>query len=127
MLAVRVEGDDRLDIGGQRAPEAGPQGRALPLVRRLAEDLRTRRPGDGGGVVRGAVVDDQDREMASRAPDDGLDAGGLVVGGDEGKDLQSRWILAWGRAITEAVTSRSVACVDRPGAPSPEEGAASAP
>lgn len=87
VLAVGVEGDDSLDAVLEGPAKAKAQGSAFALVGVLEENLGARRfSGEEGGVVR-AVVDDEDGEMVEGGGDDGTDAGGFVVGGDEGYEV----------------------------------------
>ena len=67
VLAVGVERDDGLRAERQGMPEAGSKRGALALVRRLTDHGRSGDLGLGNGVVSGAVVDDDDRQvLASR-------------------------------------------------------------
>ncbi len=64
MLAVGIEREDGVVALGDGTFEAQAECRALALVRALFDDRRTSGARLIGGVVRRAVVDDQDREMA---------------------------------------------------------------
>ena len=90
MLAVGIEGEDRVVAIGDGALEAEAERGALALVRPLFDD---RRPGGAclfGGVVRRAVVDDQDRQVAQRRLDDRPDPWALVVARDQGDEAGSQ-------------------------------------
>ena len=77
VLAVGVEGDDRLGSGVEGVPEAATQGRALAGVGDLAQDGRPGGLGDRGGVVGRAVVDDDDRQVPERRRDHRRRSAGL--------------------------------------------------
>ena len=68
VLAVGVERQDRVVALGDGAFEAKPQRRALALVRALFDDRRPRGACLFGRVVRRAVVDDEDRQVARASP-----------------------------------------------------------
>ena len=74
---------DALLEGGRKAR---PQRRALALVRLLPKHTGARRLGDRFGVVRRAVVDDENGQMTGGTGHDAADARRLVVRRDEGED-----------------------------------------
>ncbi len=84
VLAVAVEGDHGLRtlVEGRREP--GSERRALALVRCVAQDLRTRGLRDRRGVVRGAVVNHEHRQVAARRSNDPSNPSALVVGRNQG-------------------------------------------
>ena len=67
MLAVRVERQDGVPALVEREPEPCPQRGALALVGDLADDPGPGGLGDRRRVVGGAVVDDEDRQVALAA------------------------------------------------------------
>ena len=92
MLAVGVEGDDDLGAGFDHQPVAGAQRRAAAAVGDVAGDRGAVLGGDVAGAVAGAVVDDQDlgrdaADLGRHLVEHVADVLGLVVGGDEDRDL----------------------------------------
>ena len=103
MLAVGIEREDGVVALGDGAFEAQAECRALAPVRALFDD---RRPGGAclfGGVVRRAVVDDQDREVAQRRLDDRPDPRAFVVARDQGDEAgwHGRECTGPGRAVSD--------------------------
>ena len=90
MLAVGIEGEDRVVAVRQGTVETEAERCALALVRALLDDRRTCGASLFGGVVGRAVVDDQNREVAQRRLDDRPDPWALVVARDQGDDSGSQ-------------------------------------
>jgi hypothetical protein len=86
MLAVGVEGQDRVVAVPQRPLEAKAQRRALALVRALLDDGRPRSMSLSCGVVRRAVIDDEDGQVLEGRTDDRPDPRTLVVARDQGDE-----------------------------------------
>ena len=82
VLAVAVEPDGELVAVLERVLEAGLDGAADAEVEREPDDRGAMRGGDAGGVVRRAVVDDDDvegRVVGADLVDDAADRALLVV------------------------------------------------
>ncbi len=92
MLAVGVEGDDDLGARVDHQPVAGAQRRAAAAVDHVAGDHGAVLGGHVAGAVARAVVDDQHRglhpaDLGRHQVQHVADVLGLVVGGDEDRDL----------------------------------------
>jgi hypothetical protein len=87
VLAVGIERERGFPPMIERVAKAPAQGRALPLVGRLAQDRCAGRIGDRSRFVGRAVVDDQYRQVLTGATNDGRDPRRLVVGRNQGMDL----------------------------------------
>jgi hypothetical protein len=89
VLAVGVEGDGEIVAVFAGVVEAGLEGGALALVVDVLEDGGAGFGGDLGGVVGGAVVDDDHvGAVVEDFADDGADVLLLLVGGDEDAGFQ---------------------------------------
>ena len=103
MLAVGIEREDRVVAIRERTFETEAQRRALALVRALFDDRRPCGACLFGGVVRRAVVDDQDREVAQRRLDDRPDPRTLVVARDQGDEAGRQDAILRGGKSTQRV------------------------
>src|SRR4029079_18799094 len=87
VLAVGVDGDDRVAAAPEQRPERGDEGRSLAAVRRVRDHVRPRPAGGVPRPIGGSVVHDQyfldDRACATH---DVRDGGGGLEGGDGGGD-----------------------------------------
>ena len=86
VLAVGIERENGVIALGDGAFESEAERGTLALVRALFDDRRARGTRPFGGVVRRAVVNDEDRQVAQRRLDDRPDPWALVVARDQGDE-----------------------------------------
>ena len=86
MLAVPVEGDDRVEAILERQAEPGAQRGALALVGALDDHGRAGRLRLGRRRIRGPVVDDEDGKVGEHPAHDRSDPSRLVEGRDQDQD-----------------------------------------